>query len=150
CVIELTAAVAVGQLLFLTNKESGREIVTQVIRKRDFKPTSCYVELEFTEPASGFWGVEFPEIDAKDDALKGGIPEKFEEAEPIVDDTPQAPPPDAAEVARLRQEVEALKLQLKSLTPPAEELKPASAKIEVMDPNEPKPEIAKPEEVAKS
>src|SRR5215475_4082565 len=80
CVIELTAAVAVGQLLFLTNKESGREIVTQVIRKRDFKPTSCYVELEFTEPASGFWGaVEFPEIDAKDDALKGGIPEKFEE-----------------------------------------------------------------------
>src|SRR5262249_46905835 len=71
--------------------------------------------------------------------------------EPIVDDAPQAPPPDAAEVARLRQEVEALKAQLKSLTPPPpEEAKPSSAKIEVMNPNEPKPETASPEAAAES
>src|SRR5439155_20166603 len=60
-VIRLTAAVAAGQLLFLTNKESRREGVAQVTRKRDFRPTSCYVEVEFSEPSPGFWGIEFPE-----------------------------------------------------------------------------------------
>src|SRR5215469_18856766 len=60
-VIRLSAAVADGQLLFLTNKITGKEVVTQVIRKRSFRPTSCYVDLEFTEPCPGFWGIEFPE-----------------------------------------------------------------------------------------
>src|SRR2546430_13267775 len=44
---------------FLTNEESKREVVAQVIRKRTYRPTECYVELEFTEAASGFWGTEF-------------------------------------------------------------------------------------------
>jgi len=51
-VIRLSAAVAVGQLLFLTNMGTRREVVAQVMRKRDFRPTSCYVEVEFSEPAS--------------------------------------------------------------------------------------------------
>src|SRR5499433_44029 len=59
-VIRLSAAVADGQLLFLTNKKTGKEVVTQVIRKRSFRPTSCYVDLEFTEASPGFWGIEFP------------------------------------------------------------------------------------------
>src|SRR5215471_8005261 len=59
-VIRLSAAVADGQLLFLTNKRTGKEVVTQVIRKRSFRPTSCYVDLEFTEPCPSFWGIEFP------------------------------------------------------------------------------------------
>src|SRR5205085_1510209 len=58
-VIGLTAAVTPGQLLFLTNEESKREVVAQVIRKRAHRPTGCFAELEFTEPASGFWGIEF-------------------------------------------------------------------------------------------
>jgi hypothetical protein len=41
-VIPLSAAVAIGQLLFLTNKVSGQEIVAQVVRKKDYKPTACY------------------------------------------------------------------------------------------------------------
>ena len=61
-VIRLSAAVAVGQLLFLTNMGTRREVVAQVMRKRDFRPTSCYVEVEFSEPAPGFWGIEFPEM----------------------------------------------------------------------------------------
>ena len=63
CVIQLAAAVAVGQLVFLTNKETGEEIVTQVLRKRSHRPTDCYVELEFTEPAPDFWRQEFPDIE---------------------------------------------------------------------------------------
>src|SRR5215831_17745327 len=59
-VIRLSAGVADGQLLFLTNKKTGKEVVTQVVRKRSFRPTSCYVDLEFTEESPGFWGIEFP------------------------------------------------------------------------------------------
>ena len=59
-VIRLSAAVADGQLLFLTNKATGKEVVTQVLRKRSFRPTNCYIDLEFTEPCPGFWGIEFP------------------------------------------------------------------------------------------
>src|SRR5271157_6630114 len=59
-VIRLAAAVVTGQLLFLTDKRSNSEVVCQVVRKRSFRPTECYVELEFTEPVPKFWGVEFP------------------------------------------------------------------------------------------
>jgi hypothetical protein len=58
-VIRLSAAVAPGQLLLLKNVEAKREAVGQVKRKRADRPTSCYVELEFAEPAPRFWGREF-------------------------------------------------------------------------------------------
>ncbi|HWZ96608.1 MAG TPA: energy transducer TonB [Candidatus Dormibacteraeota bacterium] len=146
CVIQLSAAVTVGQLIFLTNKQSGKEIVTQVLRKRSYKPTSCYVELEFTESAPNFWGVEFPDIDTtlKMNLAEGGEVASVAEAELTEEDTQQTvPPPDAAEMARLRQEVEALKAQLKSMATAPSESKPAAAKIEVMNPNEPSPLQAK-------
>src|SRR5262249_21171504 len=117
CVIQLAAAVSVGQLVFLTNKESGKEIVTQVLRKRSFRPTDCYVELEFTEAAPDFWGQEFPEIDTQ---LKISVDEGSEaasvaDAELTEDDAQQTvAAPDSAEIAKLKQEVEALRAQLKS------------------------------------
>jgi TonB family protein len=58
-VIQLSAAVSPGQLLVLTNFESKREVVAQVKRKRAYRPTICYVELEFAEAAPRFWGREF-------------------------------------------------------------------------------------------
>lgn len=59
-VIQLSAAVATGQLVFLTNKQTNIEVVCQVVGKRVYRPTSCYVELKFTEDIAEFWGVEFP------------------------------------------------------------------------------------------
>lgn len=119
CVIQLSAAVAIGQLVFLTNKETGREIVTQVLRKRSHRPTSCYVELEFTEPAPGFWGQEFPEIETplKMDVSEGSDVATVAESEVTEEDTNQVvAPPEAAEVERLRKEVEALRAQLRAQT----------------------------------
>jgi periplasmic protein TonB len=117
-VIRLSAAVAAGQLVFLTNKESRREVVAQVTRKRDFRPTSCYVELEFSEPAPGFWGIHFPE----DSELVPANAHQQEAAELVqasrtVAGKPgaSAPAPSAQEVDALKQEVEALRQQLKSL-----------------------------------
>jgi TonB family protein len=59
-VIRLGTDVIVGQLLFLTHRESKQEVVAQVIAKQRFHAGSPYIELEFTEAARNFWGVEFP------------------------------------------------------------------------------------------
>src|SRR5215467_7914620 len=59
-VIRLTSAVAPGQLLFLTNEKTKKEVVCQVVKSKNYRSISGYVELEFTEPAIGFWGMRFP------------------------------------------------------------------------------------------
>ena len=117
-VIRLSAAVAAGQLLFLTNKESRREVVAQVTRKRDFRPTSCYVEVEFSEPAPGFWGIEFPE----ESELVPANAQQQEAAELVRSSrtvagkpSESAPVPSAQEVEALKEEVEKLRKQLESL-----------------------------------
>ncbi|HVH71648.1 MAG TPA: energy transducer TonB [Candidatus Dormibacteraeota bacterium] len=126
-VIRLTAAVTPGQLLFLTNEESKREVVTQVIRKRTFRPTECYVELEFTEPVPGFWGMEFSAASAllPKDAMEIATAEMIASAETTEDELDgAAPPPTAEEVEALKREVEALRSQLRLLQTPAEQEPP--------------------------
>lgn len=59
-VIQLASPVNEGQLLFLTNKKSNEEVVCQVLHKRKFGTTPCYVELQFTEDKPNYWGVAFP------------------------------------------------------------------------------------------
>jgi len=59
-VIRLNSAMAPGQLLFLTNERTKKEVVCQVVKSKNYRNISGYVELEFTEPAVGFWGMRFP------------------------------------------------------------------------------------------
>ena len=59
-VIRLGSAVAAGQLLFLTNEKTKKEVVCQVVKSKNYKSVSGYVELEFTESVVGFWGMRFP------------------------------------------------------------------------------------------
>jgi len=117
-VIRLSAAVTVGQLLFLTNKGTNHEVVAQVMRKRDFRPTSCYAEVEFSEPSPGFWGIEFPEMPelSPANAQQKEAAELVQAAEAIAGE-PSAPAraPSAHEVTALRQQVETLREQLRLL-----------------------------------
>ena len=59
-VIRLSSSVAPGQLLFLTNEKTRKEVVCQVVKSKNHRSASGYVELEFTEPVLGFWGIRFP------------------------------------------------------------------------------------------
>ncbi len=59
-VIRLASPVAAGQLLFLTNEKTKKEVVCQVVKSKNYRNVSGYVELEFTEPVVGFWGMRFP------------------------------------------------------------------------------------------
>ncbi len=122
-VLKLAAAVAPGQLLFLTHKETKREVVAQVTRKRDFRPMMCYVEVEFSEPAQGFWGIEFPKVPETAPApASAHAPQKMVDEPPqmqeyILADEPAEPTaaPSAEEISALKDEVEVLREQLKLL-----------------------------------
>lgn len=159
-VIRLTAAVTPGQLLFLSNEESKREVVAQVTRKRAYRPTECYVEVEFTEPAPKFWGMEFSAATAllPKDAKEIEAAALVASAETTGDEPGDATsPPSPEEVQTLRKEVEALRGQLKLMQAPeaAEEAAPTAAVPEppasapavppgpqadvLMGPNEPAP-----------
>jgi protein TonB len=59
-VIRLQSSVAPGQLLFLTNEKTKKEVVCQVVKSKNYRNVSGYVELEFTEAVVGFWGMRFP------------------------------------------------------------------------------------------
>src|SRR6516164_10195555 len=59
-VIKLNSAMAPGQLLFLTNERTKKEVVCQVLKSKNYRSVSGYIELEFTESAVGFWGMRFP------------------------------------------------------------------------------------------
>jgi hypothetical protein len=128
-VIRLAAAVTPGQLLFLTNEELKREVVAQVIRKRTYRPTECYVELEFTEAAPGFWGREFSAATAllPKDAEEEVAAELIASAETTEDELDEAtPPPSMAEVEALKKEVEALRSRLDQLHTQAEPALPSA------------------------
>jgi TonB family protein len=59
-VIRLASSVTAGQLLFLTNDKTKKEVVCQVVKSKNYRNVSGYVELEFTENVAGFWGMRFP------------------------------------------------------------------------------------------
>jgi TonB family protein len=70
-VIRLAAEVAMGQLVFVTDKKTKREVVCQVVHKRASHATSSYVEVEFTEHMENFWGDVFAGV-----AKKGPLPKR--------------------------------------------------------------------------
>ena len=96
-VIRIATPVAPGQLVFLTNEKSKKEVVCQVVKtKPGGGPGAGYVELQFTEPAAGFWGMRFPAAPAAPAAPPAAMPAHPRPAAPPVarttPPTPQASP----------------------------------------------------------
>ncbi len=85
-VIRLGSPVAAGQLLFLTNEKTKKEVVCQVVKSKNYKSVSGYVELEFTEPVVGFWGMRFPS-----DRIGTQAPAPASSAPPVLRPTPVVP-----------------------------------------------------------
>jgi periplasmic protein TonB len=110
-VIRLSAAVTPGQLLILRNVEAKREVVVQVLRKRAYKPTICYVELEFAEAAPRFWGMDFSAATAllPRGAQDSEVASQVIAAEATADETGFLPAAASAEELRaFKREVEQL------------------------------------------
>ena len=93
-VIRLSSPVAAGQLLFLTNEKTKKEVVCQVVKSKNYRNVSGYVELEFTESVVGFWGMRFP----TDRPASAPAPTTGAAAPPVAKTTPLPPGPKAPEV----------------------------------------------------
>jgi TonB family protein len=121
-VIRLSAAVAPGQLLLLVNVETKSEVMVQVLRKRAYRPTSCYLELDFVEAAPRFWGMEFsaaaallPKNDKDVETAAMVITAEATADQPWI--LPTAP--DASESQKFKREVEELRRKAISAEMPA-------------------------------
>ncbi|HMD44149.1 MAG TPA: TonB family protein [Candidatus Acidoferrum sp.] len=90
-VIRLASSVSPGQLLFVTNEKSKKEVVCQVVKSKNYRTVTGYVELEFTEPAAGFWGVRIPTESAVSPATAVKAPAVARPGAPEV--SPAAAPP---------------------------------------------------------
>src|SRR6516162_7652040 len=94
-VIRIATPVAAGQLVFLTNEKSNKEVVCQVVKSKP-GPGAGYVELQFTEPAAGFWGMRFPTAPA---APPQTVPPPPRPTAPTVTRTTMPPTPQASPAA---------------------------------------------------
>lgn len=100
-VIRLASSLAPGQLVFLTNERTKKEVVCQVVKSKNYRSVTGYVELEFTEPALGFWGMRFPSDRIAPVApaapAPSAAPAASRAAAPIVSAPPKfVPPPPSA------------------------------------------------------
>lgn len=59
-VLRMMNPVGAGQMLVLTNMKSRQDAICRVVKVRNFPNAHHYVEVEFTRPQPGYWGVYFP------------------------------------------------------------------------------------------
>jgi periplasmic protein TonB len=55
-VIRLSAAVDPGHTVMIANRKSGQVVPCRVVKVRSFPNARGYAEIEFLQPANGFWG----------------------------------------------------------------------------------------------
>ena len=133
-VIRISTVLVPGQLVFLTNEKTKKEVVCQVVKSKAGGAASGYVELQFTEPAVGFWGLHTPGAPA------AAAPVAPRPATPSASSDPKAIPPVFPVVSRPGV--------LKPLTAPATETSPANAEVAPPPPPVEKAELAAPQSVA--
>jgi periplasmic protein TonB len=91
-VIRIATPLASGQLVFLTNEKTKKEVVCQVVKSKSSGSAGSYVELQFTEPAPSFWGLQIPGASAAPVAVRP--------APPAIVPTSKAPAPIAPVAAK--------------------------------------------------
>jgi len=123
-VIRLASTVAPGQLLFLTNEKTKKEVVCQVVKSKNYRNVSGYVELEFTEPVLGFWGMRFP----NDRIAPAPVTPPPVAAVSRLATPPPAPKVAAPAAAHIPESAKALPAASQPVAPQVAEVKPAEPK----------------------
>ena len=59
-VLKMSTPVAAGQMMVLTNLKTRQDAICRVLKVRNNPNLQAYVEIEFTHPQPGYWGVFFP------------------------------------------------------------------------------------------
>jgi TonB family protein len=97
-VIRIATPLAPGQLVFLTNEKSKKEVVCQVVKSKTGGSANGYVELQFTEPSPAFWGLRLPGTVAPPPANAPAVPRA---AVTVPSPATKPPLPPAAQVSAL-------------------------------------------------
>ncbi|MBV8514963.1 MAG: TonB family protein [Acidobacteria bacterium] len=105
-VIRLSSTVTAGQLLFLTNDKTKKEVVCQVVKSKNYRNVSGYVELEFTEAVAGFWGMRFPGERTAPSAPVAAAPARPAATTPVSTIAPAAPKVEAPAPTNVAPRVE--------------------------------------------
>lgn len=58
-VLKMNTQVGVGQAIVLTNLKTRQDAICRVVKTRTNPNLHCYVEVEFSHPQPGYWGVRF-------------------------------------------------------------------------------------------
>ena len=88
-VLRMSTPVSVGQAIVLTNLKSRQDAICRVVKIRTNPNLHSYVEIEFTHPQPGYWGVYFA---SDDPALaKKGMRPAPAITQPISAPAPSAP-----------------------------------------------------------
>lgn len=96
-VVRIAAPLASGQLVFLTNEKTKKEVVCQVVKSKSTGGAAAYVELQFTEPSPGFWGLQVPAVSpAANPVHRPAAPVPSGIAKPVAPDPTVARPSMAA------------------------------------------------------
>jgi periplasmic protein TonB len=59
-VLKMITQVSVGQAIVLTNLKTRQDAICRVVKTRTNPNLHSYVEVEFSHPQPGYWGVRFP------------------------------------------------------------------------------------------
>jgi protein TonB len=59
-VLKMATQVSVGQAIVLTNLKTRQDAICRVVKTRTNPNLHSYVEVEFSHPQPGYWGVRFP------------------------------------------------------------------------------------------
>ncbi len=100
-VIRITTPLVAGQLVFLTNEKTKKEVVCQVVKSKSSGGTGAYVELQFTEPSASFWGLQIPGASAAPPAprlVPSPAPKPAAPVAPVVPVAPVAAKPPVAPI----------------------------------------------------
>lgn len=80
-VLKMSTGVSAGQVMVVTNLKSRQDAICRAVKVRSFGKEQGYVEIEFTSPQPGYWGVRFtkdgPEV------AKMAPPKAAASAEPV-------------------------------------------------------------------
>ncbi len=115
-VLKMATQVSVGQAIVLTNLKTHQDAICRVIKTRTNPNLHSYVEVEFSHPQPGYWGVRFPS-DGPEPSQKAAAPAASVPAAPAR----VTPAPIAAPISAPAPRVEIPRIQINEpkAAPPA-------------------------------
>lgn len=114
-VLKMITQVSVGQAIVLTNLKTRQDAICRVVKTRTNPNLHSYVEVEFSHPQPGYWGVRFPS-DGPEPPQKAASPAASAPAAPA-----RVAPPVAAPISAPAPRVEIPRVQIneQKAAPPA-------------------------------